>query len=301
MDTIFQYIFYFDVTEFYRVLNSQFMSSVLGALAGAAVGALTAQKIALKSKDKEALENQIRAINITISCSFLICNSALAMKKQHIDSLYKVFQSDREKYEKCLKNPPQGQVVNFQTDLKTLHMPNLPIGVLEDTVYNKITIKGRPLALVPTLSNSVSALKSSLDYRSELIGNFKIMFPSISQKEGLDYYFGFPLPDGSVHQEYSDIVDAVYHYLDDVIFYSGKLCEDFNSHGSELRDIYVRRYGKKIENITKFDFGTPEAVAIWPDEQRYESWLSMFLEPEAEQPWHKKLISTLNRVRVKMQ
>ncbi|MBZ2188842.1 hypothetical protein K8B33_07025 [Alcanivorax sp. JB21] len=292
MDSIFRFINEFQPENFYSVLNSQFASSILGALLGAFAGAFAAHKIALNAKKREELEQQIRGLNVALSTAFLICNSALSLKSQHIESSYKKFTADRKSYEDALKQPPAGGVIQFETDLKTLHMPYLPLEVLEKNAYERITIKGRPLALISTIANSVEALRNSLDHRNNLIEKFKGLFPTIPNKDRLDYYFGFPLPGGRVHQEFLNTMEGIYQYADDVIFFSSLLCEDLKKYGEGIRKIYKEKYDKKVENIVGFDFKTPKAVAIWPDEENYKDWMEMFVEQEEVLPWYRRIFST---------
>jgi hypothetical protein len=290
METIFKFIYELQAKEVYCVLNSQFTSSVFGALLGAFAGAYAAHRIASYAKRKEDLEAQVRAVNVAISTAFLICNSALGLKKQHINDLYNKYVQDRERYEGTLANPPKGGVIQF--DLKTLHMPYMPVEILEKNAYEKLSIKGRPLALISTIANSIETLRSCLDYRNNLIDRFKRLFPTIPDESRFDYYFGFPLPNDSVNQEYSDSMKGIYQYTDDVIFFSSLLCDDLKLHGEAIRKTYKKVYGKNTDQIAGFDFKTPEALAIWPNEADYRDWMDMFVERKAEVSWYKRIFAT---------
>jgi hypothetical protein len=289
MESIFEFVYEFKMLDFYNLLNSQFTYSILGPLAGAFAGAIAAHKIASSAKKRESIENEIRAVNVSISTAFLICNSMLSLKKQHIESLYKSYMQDRENYANPLANPPNGGVIQFETNLKTIPLPHTPIAVLETNVYERVIIKGRPLALVSTIANSLDQLSSSLKQRNIIIDNFKIIFQNMPEKDKLDHYFGFPLPDGSVHQEYLDTLQGLYQYTDDVIFFSSLFCEDLKKHGNKL----IQKYNKKkIDLITGFDFDTPEAKEIWPDEDQYSNWLGMFVEVKEKPRWYKRILTT---------
>jgi hypothetical protein len=292
MDAIFKFVYEFRAEELYAVLNSQFASSILGALLGAFAGAFAAHRIASSSKRREEIEAQIRSVNVAISTAFLICNSVLGIKNQHVESLYKKYVSDRKAYEAALKKPPISGVLRFDPVLKTLNISYLPFDILEKSIYERITISGRPLALIPTVANSIESLRSSVNHRNLIIEKFRSHFPNISDKQKLDYYFGFPLPSGAVDQEYMDTMEGIYQHLDDVIFFSALLCDDLKVHGERLRKIYKKQFSKEIDKITGFDFKTPEAVAIWPNEEKYKDWLEMFVEVEAKQAWYRRIFAT---------
>jgi hypothetical protein len=289
METIFKIVYELQAADVYGVLNSQFTSSVFGALLGAFAGAYTAHRIASSSKRREEMEVHIRSVNVAISTSFLICNSALSLKKQHINGLYKNYIEDRARYEDALANPPKDRVIEFGNDLKILHMPYMPIEILEKTAYEKISLKGRPLALISTIANSIETLRTSLDYRNNLIENFKLLFPTIPEMRALEHYFGFPFSDGSVNQEYLDSMKGIYQYTDDVIFFSSLLCDDLKSHGEALRKSYKKSYGKKVDQITEFEFKTPKSLEIWPNNSDYKDWMDMFVECKKGRKWYRRI------------
>jgi len=291
MEAIFKFIYEFQNENLYALLNSQFFSTILGALGGAFAGAFAAHKIALNTKKREEIEKEIRAVNVAISSAFLICNSILSLKNQHLEQLYKGYMGGRKVFENALKSTPD-VALQFDMDLRTLDMPHIPIELLEMNGYEKITLRGRPLALISTLSTSIDTMRSSLNRRNKVIENFKSLLPTISQKEKLDYYFGFPLTDGSVDQEYLDTTEGLYQYADDVIFFSSLLCEDLRKHGNKLRNIYKKLHGKKIDKISGFHFDTPQAKAIWPNQDNYKDWLKMFFEQEKKKSWYERIFAT---------
>lgn len=43
------------------------------------------------------------------------------------------------------------------------------------------------------------------------------------------YYFEVPLGTGVMHQEYSDLTEAIHSYLDDIVFFSSLLCPDLEA------------------------------------------------------------------------
>ena len=277
MDILIQFINDFPAEKLYAFANSQFLSSIMGALAGAFAGALAAHKIGTNAKKREDIELEIRAVNLAISAAFLTCNSVLGMKNQHIKEMYEKYFSEKDRYIKTLNNPPQaGQPIHFDTDLKALHMPFVPFDDAIQNIQDRISINGRPLALLSAIANSLNTLRSCLEYRNQLIEKSKSMFPNLSEQDKLNYYFGLPLKGGSVNQEYSDTIEGVSQYADDVIFFSSLLCSDLNKYGEQLRDLYIKKYGRKITKITRPDFNTEKSKDLMPGPDQYEDWMTMF-------------------------
>lgn len=289
IEKIFQYIYEFQFENAYNLLNSQFMSSVIGALAGAFAGAYAAHKIGTGAKRRELLEAQMRSTNVAISSAFLTCNSVLGLKGQHVQSLYTSYISEKENFETALRDPPANGQIHFAMDLKKLHMPFVPFDDVSGIIQGQVNVRGRPLALVSTIQNSLSSLRESLEYRNGLIDQFKTDFQGLQEEHKLKIYFGLPLPDGNVHQEYLDTLQATYQYTDDVIFFSSLLCSDLVAHGEKIRAQYRKEFGRHLEKTTSPDFKTEKAEKLMPDAKDYEDWLAMFQEHPQEQSWFKRV------------
>lgn len=289
IEMIFQYIYEFKIESAYKLINSQFMSSVIGALAGAFAGAYVAHNVASNAKKREILETQMRSTNVAISSAFLTCNSLLALKKQHVKSLYENHIFQKEKFEAALKNPPANGQIHFEMDLKTLRMPFVPFDDVSRRVQEQIDVRGRPLALASTIHNSLASLRDSLEYRNTLIELFKKDFKGAPEEIKLKIYLGVRLPDGNIHQEYADILQAISQYTDDVIFFSSLLCSDLVAHGDNIRTYYIKRFGKHLEKTASPDFKTEKAENLMPDAKGYEDWLTMFKVHPQKQSWFKRL------------
>lgn len=288
MERIFQYIYEFETGVAYSLMNSQFISSVIGALAGAFAGAYAAHKIGTNARRRELLEAQFRSTNVAISSAFLTCNSVLGLKGQHVKALYEDHISEKAKFEDTLKNPPANGHIQFSMDLKTLHMPFIPFDDVSKIIQEQVNVRGRPLALVSTIQNSLMSLRDSLVYRNKLIDQFKTNFQRVPEQQKLEIYFGLPLPDGNVNQEYPDTIKAISQYTDDVIFFSSLLCSDLVAHGEKIRAQYKKAFGRHLDKTTSPDFKTDKAENLMPDESKYIDWLTMFQEHPKEQSWFKR-------------
>ncbi|MGA8690272.1 MAG: hypothetical protein WB662_10285, partial [Methyloceanibacter sp.] len=76
-------------------LNSKFVSSGLGALAGAAGGAWAAQKIAERVKLRKRLLQEVRNSNAAIELAQGICSTYLNLKEQHVRRLKQAYDEQK--------------------------------------------------------------------------------------------------------------------------------------------------------------------------------------------------------------
>lgn len=249
IEMIFQYIYEFEIGSAYKLFNSQFMSSVIGALAGAFAGAYAAHKIATSAKRREFLEAQIRSTNVAISSVFLTCNYALGLKGQHVLPLYTSYISEKKRFENSINNHQADGSIHFSMDLKTLHMPFVPFNDVSRIIQEQVNLRGRPLALVPTIQNSLTSLQASLEYMNKLIEQFKTNFQGLREEHKLKIYFGLPLPDGNVHQEYSDTLLMVYQYTDNVIFFSRYYVPIWSHMGTKFELSIERSLGGILKRL----------------------------------------------------
>ncbi|RUO39214.1 hypothetical protein CWE22_10705 [Pseudidiomarina aestuarii] len=286
MEIILQNLIDFDLENAFKLINSQFISTVIGALFGAFAGAFAAHKIAINGRRREFLEVQLRSTNVAITSVFLTCNSVLGLKGQHVQNLYLQFLSDKERCQTALKNRDlSDKQIHFEMDFKIFHMPFVPFDDVSRLMQRELSLKGRPLALVSTLQSSLDLLRQSIEHRNDLINNYKSTFEELSHRQMLSVYFGFPLPNGSVNQEYSDTVQAIYQYADDVIFFSSFLCSDLVEHGERIREQYKKEFRRWLEKTTIPNFDTGRAKELQPNQADYEDWLKMFQEHPKEPSW----------------
>lgn len=258
---------------------------------GAFAGAYAAQLIVEKSTTRKELAKEMRNANACIALAFGICNSLLALKKQHVKRLKDNYTADREQFFAHLSQnnaPTSGRppfVFQFTADLQTLYLPYQPIEVLQENVFNNLTVKGRPLNLTVSLSGIVQDLKASLTMRNELIAKYRSA--GLSQNELIMYYFGVPDPNGHVDMNYPSSIDAIYFQTDSGIYFSQLLCKDLVKYGKELSAYFKKKYKKEIL-IDEPDF-TPAIIAgLMPSDDDFASWSSSFVErPKPLTRWQK--------------
>ena len=265
----------------WAALNSNFTIALVGGCTGAVGGALGAQHIAERAKRREDLLKELRNTNAAIMVSFSICNAALALKKQHVLPLKELFQKDKAALLEFKEKRKKGEIPKdvehrIGADLRTFPGLVVPIETLKSLVYERISAYGRPLALVSVLEQSLVGLAEAVRRRDEMVHRF--VSRSIPPEHFAQFYFGLPLPSGDTNQEYSDLVEGIYSYVDDVAFFSSLLCEDLIKHGEAVRKPLVGKSEKNIPKVSTADFGTPKAKGLIPKEDQYADWISAFTE-----------------------
>jgi hypothetical protein len=262
-------------------LNSNFSTALLGSLAGAFAGAIAAQRIAQRSKQREEILKELRAINSAIMVAGTICNTVIAAKTQLIRPLWECFKSCERELKEFEQQRATGQrqgnaPFHYTADLRIFPCPTLPISVLQDLVFNRISVYGRPLSIVSILSQSIVEMKYSYAKREEIIMSLRTQ--SLPVEEFVQHYFGIPNAANVTNRDHPDILSAMNEYTDDCIFFSSLLCEDLTDYGRVLRKQYERKFGKDAPAISHADFSTGRASGTVPPNSKYEDWLKGFPE-----------------------
>lgn len=277
-DQILIYICTF-ISGAWKVVNSSFVIAFVGGLTGAFGGALGAQRIVERNRNREELLRELRNTNAAIMVSFTISNAALALKKQHIQPMYESFTKEKENLRKFQKEAssqqPQGRrQYRLTADFRSFPAPITPIETLQELLFHKISAHGRPLALAAVLEQSLIGLKDAINKRDSLaqkFGNGEIPSELVAQ-----YYLGLHLPNGDINQEYPDLVEVIHSYCDDIIFFSTLLCTDLVEHGERTHKEFTKKFGKRAPNVSTADFSSPRKSGLIPSESQYTDWLNGF-------------------------
>jgi hypothetical protein len=159
-------------------LNSNFFTAIAGACAGAFAGAYGAQRIVARGKEREELLAEIRNTNAATVVALGICNTFLAIKKQHVKRLKETFDKQKadylaraHKYRMC-ELPPGDTAPALLFDLQVLVLPpfDLPLDTLRHQIFEKISLSNRrALMLVTSLTETAHGLNTSISNRNRLI------------------------------------------------------------------------------------------------------------------------------------
>jgi len=263
------------------ISNSSFTTSLVGALAGAYAGAYAAQKIAERSKERAEFQSQIRNTNAAITLSFMVCNAAISLKKQQTKVLCETYFKKQAELESLIKKRKLGEISSdvlfeFQADLRIVPIPVVPINGLRALVYEKLSVSGRPIALVPTLDGALSSLAETIENRNSLIASFKQLSPRARDTALPALYFGRPYGDGHVSTEYFDTMTGLKNQTDDVIFFSRLLCEELAEHGNRVLEKFKSQFKGVMDQINAFELSPEKTAGLIPPNEQYSEWLAGF-------------------------
>src|SRR5690606_15122258 len=139
--------------------------------------------------------------------------------------------------------------------MRTYPAPVVPIDTLKHIAFQEISAVGRPLALVAVIEQSLIGLTAAIAQREKLIQKFANgVIPDQLQP---NFYFGLPLQSGHINQEFPDLIEAIYSYIDDLAFFSSLLCSDLMKHGAKVRRAILKKSSKGVPHVSKADFSGP--------------------------------------------
>jgi len=261
--------------------GSDFAIAFISACAGAIAGALGAQRIADRSKRRDELLKELRSTNAAMTVAFSIANTALTLKKQHVQPMYDMFVNDKARFTALtVQQVPGGSIAGgapqFLLDLRRLAFPEFPMESLRSLVFEKISAQGRALALVSSLGQATSGLRDSLARREKLIQEFA---DARETTAALTYrYFGIRTASGHTYQEFADLVDAILSYTDDIAYFGAMLCSDLEVHGERVRAALVKAGRKDAPKVSNVDFEKARSLGLMPPESQYADWSAAFHE-----------------------
>ena len=264
-----------------KVLNSNFAIALVGGFVGAVGGALGAQHIAERRRRSDLLIAELNSVNSAVMLSMMVCNTALGLKKQLVKPLYENFKTAKVEYlkqlEKFSQDPKSIAGYNFTADLTTFASPIIPIEALTNLVLQRLNTPGKATGLVPLLQNAASGLGNAIAKREEIIARFKS--GEISDRDRHWHYFGEKTSGGHQNREYSDIVEVIHSYKNDLIFFSASLCEALVKHGERVRS-GVKRAPQSLPQVHAPDFSGPRKTGLFPPDSDYSSFQAWIVERE---------------------
>jgi len=258
------------------IANSNFTA----ALAGAMIGALTANRISKKIQNKDELKKEFLQLNAAISLATATLTISLSLKINIVKEL-KTSYSDglkkRKDHECGIENGTIDPETPFKLKVNLSVLQNIspPISAIQDIVFNRLSVPARGIAATAALSSAIENLNSALSRRNEILQTFnKNEFPEGATFE--DFYFGLTYGDRQTNTEYGDIITAIYTYTNDVIFFSTKLCDDLQSHALTLNTHYKTQTKEKPPIVTMYNIPPKMRADFIPADKEYKSWLSGF-------------------------
>lgn len=259
------------------ILNSPFVLSLLGAAAGACIGAMVATRLVAQRQRREELLTEIRCTNVATMVALSICHKVLSLKRMHVLPLLTRFNADMAAWNEFQRQRRTGERQGnvpppISIDLRVVPSLTFPIVTLQRILFDKISMFGRSLALMTTLSETAAWLTNANAKRNELVEQIRRL-PNATGVAQL--YFGAASATGVANPDYPEAIRAVGTHADELIWFSATLAGDLAAHAQQLRDDWATEFGRKhLPEVTAVDFTAARKNGLMPDDSKFAEWLA---------------------------
>ncbi len=132
-----------------------------------------AQRIAERTRKRQEWLKELRYTNAAIMVAHTICNSVLALKKQHVKPMVDNFRQVKAALESFRLQKESHQIppdapFHLSMDMQSYPAQVLPLETLKHAVFQETSAVGRPLALVAVIEQSLIGLSKAISKRDEL-------------------------------------------------------------------------------------------------------------------------------------
>jgi hypothetical protein len=259
------------------ILNSPFVLAALGAAAGACAGAVIATRLVARRQRREELAAEIRSTNVATMVALAICHKVLSVKRTHVLPLTTRFNADMAAWNEFARQRRTGERQGnvpppISIDLRIVPSLTFPIVTLQRLLFDKISMSGRSLALMTTLSETASWLTNANAKRNELVEQIRRLPNAMGVAQ---VYFGAPTSTGVTNSDYPQAVGSVASHTDELIFFSATLANDLAAHARQLRATWMKEFGRKhAPETTAVDFSAARQNGLMPEDGKYAEWLA---------------------------
>lgn len=241
----------------------------------AAFGTLVGAWLTGRSQAKRRVVDELKAIHAAYALCFTIANKALSMKRQHVRPMKQLYDDVVSIFDAHTENPVGPLMLDL--DLRTLSQPSFASDTLERIVFEKCSLGHRGLAAVVSVKDATDDLKFSIDFRNDLIADFKKQLPATEQ-EKIAFYVGAYTND-AVDLRFGHNLDALSHQVDDCIFFSMLLADELLAREKKLYARYRWKYRLNVPRQYPADWSLARQEHLIPAKSQYADWLRGFTTP----------------------
>jgi hypothetical protein len=278
----------------YLYASPNFVPSVVG-VAAAFAGSWGAQVAIIRREQRRDVIATLNSVNEGVAICFTIANTFMALKRQHLvdmlaryrdlEERFETFKAERAKKVSKEERP----VFAYEADLLMLPTIQVPIDRLEKSVFDKIALGTKPLALMIELIKSFNLANAAISSRNELIGSW-YAGPPLVPDQFIVKYLGLKSESG-VDGSYRTTLYGIESYTDDCIYHAKTLSEWLTEYGKKVRRNYRHHIFWRLPKVAETDFSSQEAKSMLPDPKDYEQWMSAFRSSPTRLEWIKSFFS----------
>jgi hypothetical protein len=233
---------------------------------GIAIGAW----LTSRTQAKRRVVDELKALRAARAVCFSITNRALSLKRQQTRPM-------KERYDHAVaafQGHRQG-LLELHMDLQTLSQLKFPSDVLERIVFEKTAIGEKGLAVTVALSGAIDDLRNSINFRNELISEFREKRDTMTELERITLYVGAPKA-GEIDNRFGHNVQALYSQTDDCIFFSMLLVDELMKHSNALYSRNRLKFRLGRSKLLPIDWTKAREANLIPDEAGYTDWAAGF-------------------------
>lgn len=248
----------------------------------AAIGTIIGAWLTSRANTKRRVVDELRALHAAYALCFTVANKALALKRQHLRPMWDKYSAATEAYDAYVVNPIGPFAIDL--DLQTLSQPRFADESLERIVFEKCSLGHRGLAAIVSLRDATKDVKESIDFRNDLINNFRENTPA-TEFEKIAVYVG-AYHEEKVDQRFGHNLEALFKQIDDCIFFSMFLADQILQSERKLRGRNWWRFRLNLPKQYPADWSLARNEALIPPESQYVDWLRGFKKPPS---WWQRL------------
>ncbi len=239
-------------------------TAIVGAL-GAYFGAVGAQRSINDRAEIQRRRDLIIAINAAHSLTIVMTNQAAALKKQHHLPMLTRWEASRAR---ILEARQKGTVVEAPIHLESPPPTRFPVTKLEDVVYGKIALNGRPLAALAELAQAEHTLECLIQDHTALRREFE----SAATPYVVPRYFALDEVYGR-DDRFQDLRRGFVEILDDFLFFAGVLGEDLLQTARYVRRTAKWSHRRHLPTVNAPASLIPGNENVIPKHAHHQKWL----------------------------
>jgi hypothetical protein len=244
------------------------------ALVTAGAGVVFGAWLTSRAQTKRAIVAELHALRAAQALCFSVANKALAIKRQHIRPMKEALDAAIAAHAVFAANPIGPLAI--QLDLKTLSQTNFPTTALEKILFDKCFLGGEGVATTVAVSDAADDLKLSIDFRNDLIAEFR-KNPPANHQQRLEVYLGLPA-NGAMDERFKNNVHALFAQANDCIFFARRLGDLILKSENTLRRPNAWKYRLPGTKLKPANWSVAERAGLIPPDADYSDWLKGFVK-----------------------
>jgi hypothetical protein len=125
------------------------------------------------------------------------------------------------------------------------------------------------------LSGAVDDQRNAIDYRKNLVSEFRKIRDSLSEQERIQVYLGTRQA-GETDVRFADNIKSLSVLTDDCVFFSMELTDELTRSGNKLRLRNKFKFRLGVPKFLPADWSAAKQNDLLPDVAQYSDWIKNF-------------------------